>query len=99
MAAKEAVSQVTLQKEVLEDEKMSLAAALSKVAMLSQAERMVKCLKGVAVQWWLLWQPRRDPSCYVNLPLYALFLAVLLGLLHKVVLLVITLLLTTLFHK
>lgn len=32
VAAKEAVSQVTLQKDVLEDEKRSLAAALSKVA-------------------------------------------------------------------
>lgn len=37
VAAKEAVSQVTLQKEVLEDEKRSLAAALIKVAMLSLA--------------------------------------------------------------
>lgn len=40
MAAKEAVSQVTLQKEVLEDEKSSLAAALSKVPALSQAGGM-----------------------------------------------------------
>lgn len=58
MAAKEAVSQVTLQKEVLEDEKRSLAAALSKVAMLRQAERTSAmslvswCLKGVAAVPW-----------------------------------------------
>lgn len=64
VAAKEAVSQVTLQKEVLEDEKRSLAAALSKVAGLKGCKLgpwscWVRCLKGVATaQCWPLLQQR-----------------------------------------
>lgn len=48
VAAKEAVSQVTLQKEVLEDEKSSLAAALSKVPLLSPTLGGVQCCEGLA---------------------------------------------------